>query len=519
MECDICARHSSAKRPFNCPTCVRSELYNLRIELAKVLTEKEDVARRAEAVVNSQTPSNLPNTVLDGVIVDAQDCARSQQYITLRAETTLMKDRINVISEKAKELNKQIEIYKNDMSKLRVSISQQKSDAESAGFGLDTKSSSEIDTVQKSCRRISRRWDMAHKEVIRGRMSLCREASKLAGLRKVKTVEGQSMKEHFEIADKLTIFDLRTMAKADPAILTASLTQVSFLVARVSAYLALQLPAEILLPHNNEPLPTIYMPSSSYANREPPRLETGGQSTATTPMASRTFSERPRPRTLATKKPLAKLAKEDPKAFSMFVEGATLLAWDVAWLCKTQGMQNLSSWTDVCNIGRNLYQLLMADHRATNRSITKKSDDLKDDPSTEEGQNNGSSNPLLFGQYSHGTAHSFFSTFDNFSLVRGWRLQTPQRVIDKVKHFLITDMTGAEWEVLQEMEWSNAGEEQYDEVPVLVKGRRTSTAAASGTLSDNKTRKSGTSGWTKLRSREEGNGDIKSGNTTGDDNP
>ena len=517
MECDICARHASARRTFNCPTCARSELYHLRIELAKVLSEKEDVARRAEAVVNDQIPSNLPNTVLDGVIVDTRDCAKSQQYTTLRSETTLMKDRINAISEKAKELNSQIEKYKTDITKLRASISQRKSDAESANFGLDTRSSAEMDLVQKSCRRIVRKWDLGHKEVIRGRMSLCRQASKLAGLRKVKVVEGQSMKEHFEIAHKLTIYDLRTMAKADAADLTASLTQVAFLVTRVSSYLALQLPAEIVLPHNNEPLPSIYMPSSSYANREPARFEAPGQSSVTSPMASRTFSERPRPRTLAIKKPLAKLAKEDPKAFSMFVEGATLLAWDIAWLCKTQGMQGLSSWTDVCNMGRNLYQLLMADHRSFNRSTAKKSDDLKDAPSAEEGQSNGSSNPLLFGQFSHGTAHSFFSTFESSSLVRGWRLQTPHRVIDKVKHFLITDMTGAEWEVLQDMEWSNAGEEQY-EAPVLVKGRRTSTAAASGTLSDGKSRKSGASGWTKLRSRAVGNGEVKNGNTTGDDN-
>jgi hypothetical protein len=315
---------------------------------------------------------------------------------------------------------------------------------------------------------------------------------------------------------------LRMMAKADPRVLTASLTHVAFLVVRVSAYLALQLPAEIVLPHNNEPLPTIYMPSSSYINREPANSESPAHSSTSSPMASKTLNVRPpRPRILATKKPLAKLAKEDPIAFSMFVEGASLLAWDIAWLCKTQGMQGLSSWVEISSVGKNLYQLLMADHRSSTRSngTAKKNEDTKDTTAAEGGQQNTNSTnvPVLFGQYSHGTAHSFFGTYEASALIRNWRAQTPQRVIDKVKHFLVNDMTGAEWEVLEEMEWSHADEEN-NEAPVLVKARRTSTAAtASGHLSDGKSRTSGKSGWTKLRSRSDGNGEARSGNATGNE--
>jgi Vacuolar sorting 38 and autophagy-related subunit 14 len=517
MECDICARHGSARRGFHCPTCSRSTLYPLRIDLVKALAEKEDAARRVEAVVKGEIPPNLPNSVLDGVIVDIRDCARATHYSTIKDDTVLTRDRVEAISLKANELRRDIEEYKAQMKDMKATIAKKKSDMESAAFGLDSRSSSEIDTVQKAARRTARRWETSHKEVIRGRMSLCREASKLAGLRKIKTVEGQSMKEHFEIAHHLMIYDLRSMAKADPAVLSATLTSIAFLVSRVSTYLALQLPAEVVLPSNFDPLPTIYMPSSSYANREPAILDPPSHSGTPSPMASKTFSIRPRPRTLTINRPLIKLAKEDPTAFSMFVEGATLLAWDIAWICKSQGMQGLNSWTDICDMGRNLYELLMADHRAASRP-SKKGDEGKDSRSEAEPKH-ANNLPMAFGQFSHGTANSFLGMHDNSALVRSWRLGTPQRVIDRVKQTLMTEMTGAEWEVLQEMEWSHQDDE---EEPVLVRGRRTSTAAAaaaSGNLSDAKSRKSGTSGWTKLRSRAEGNGAASNGNMTGNEEP
>jgi hypothetical protein len=184
-------------------------------------------------------------------------------------------------------------------------------------------------------------------------------------------------------------------------------------------------------------------------------------------------------------------------------------------------MQGLSSWVEISNMGKNLYQLLMADHRLSARSngTAKKTEDTKDTTLSDGAQQTTNSNnvPVLFGQYSHGTAHSFFGTYEASALIRNWRAQTPQRVIDKVKHFLINDMTGAEWEVLEEMEWSHADEEN-NETPVLVKPRRTSTAAtASGHISDGKNHATGKSGWTKLRSRSDGNGETKSGNATGNE--
>jgi hypothetical protein len=146
---------------------------------------------------------------------------------------------------------------------------------------------------------------------------------------------------------------LTLSAAAKPEELTASLTQLAYLTARVSTYLAVRLPAEITLPHRGYPLPTIFNPQASYSSRDVPFPgTTPAQSSTNSPAASRILDQRPlpRPRPLFVYSTLAKLAKDDPQAYSMFVEGVTFLAWDIAWLCKTQGMRGLNSEADICPI-------------------------------------------------------------------------------------------------------------------------------------------------------------------------
>ena len=48
--------------------------------------------------------------------------------------------------------------------------------------------------------------------------------------------------------------------------------------------------------------------------------------------------------------------------------------------------------------------------------------------------------------------------------MRDWRLQSPVKVIEKVKVMLLAERTGAEWEILEGNEWEE--EERQAEVPV-----------------------------------------------------
>ncbi len=63
------------------------------------------------------------------------------------------------------------------------------------------------------------------------------------------------------------------------------------------------------------------------------------------------------------------------------------------------------------------------------------------------------------GYYSHGTAHSFLGSAEGIEFMRGWKLNGPiVKTVDQLKSFLVADMAGLEWEVLEnDVEGEHAG--------------------------------------------------------------
>lgn len=286
----------------------------------------------------------------------------------------------------------------------------------------------------------------------------------------------------------------------------------------------MRLPAEITLPHRDYPLATIFKLDHSYRDRDVsfPGY-TPSQSSVNSPTDSRTLDPRPlpHPRPLYVHRELPKLAKEDPNSFSLFAEGVTLLAWNVAWLCKTQGISGFNSWTDIFPVGRNLYQLLAVSPKQVFTRMVSSSGRMNRAVGPKEAAGSSSQDdPTFFGQFSHSTGHSFIGAAEGSELMRNWRLQSPQRAWDKVKSHLVAEMQRAEWEVVQVKEWDNE-DNLAEEEPVLVGGRKwtltNGRTAASKAAPDTAACKppptgnsngsnavakaKGVNGWMKLRSR------------------
>jgi len=321
---------------------------------------------------------------------------------------------------------------------------------------------------------------------------------------------------------------------ATAAHISTSFSNIAHLLVLISHYLSLRLPAEITLPHRDYPTSTIYAPARSYLSRELPSGSLA-QSSSSGPAASRTPDPRPyapRPRPLFIDRSLPKLAREDPGAYALFLEGATFLAWNVSWLCRTQGLNLTSdSWEEVCDIGKNIWQLLVAPpvQVSTLRKayascdIPSKSRAPKDSPKTTIQRTKTFS---MLGHYSHGTAHSFLGASEGTEFMRTWKLPTPTKVVDKLKSTLLGEMASAEWELL-EKEWVDEAQEpsqslQKSRVPVEHNRERGLGPEKNGGdyitlpgagISRNKDaklesanepssgRSKGTSGWTKLRNR------------------
>lgn len=224
------------------------------------------------------------------------------------------------------------------------------------------------------------------------------------------------------------------------------------------------------------------------------------------------------------------LAKEDPSTYSLFIEGVVLLAYNIAWACCTQAVPigDKTSYEDVCNMGRNLYNLLIGNQITYNPTtrLTQGADEA-DAVATPASQLGSNSKPMM-GRYSHGTAHTFLGSAEGNEFIRTFKLPNPVKLADRLKKKMLSDADGLDWEMLEDEAW--APDEPMEEG---VQGRpkrpgetdrrlfgvesvmsmSTARSTTDSTIGDfakvdaedpsspEKGRAPGTSGWTKIKSR------------------
>lgn len=550
MSCHVCSRAPNSRLPFCCATCARSHLYQLRIEHARVLLENESIGKQIENAAHGKAQDGFGESDKEAVGSNTegwaiQTSANSQTESSTR--TKALRSHIETLAAEIKD-------KKLDISQRRLTLTRRKSDADSAKYQLMEREAAVLTAIQNSTKRTDHLWNTLHNKTAEARIFLCREAANIYGLRQKNRRVNGDLKETYVLGG-MSIIDLRdmngklppmtvslwtfnanvqgtnTVTGATPVQISTSFSNIAHLLVLISHYLSLRLPAEITLPHRNYPTPTIYTPTKSYISRESPSGTGQSSSGSATPRTPDSRPHVPRPRPLFIDRSLPKLAREDPGAYALFLEGATLLAWNVSWLCRTQGLNlNSDSWEEICDIGKNIWQLLVAPpvqastlmRAYAGRDIPSKSRAPKGSPKTTIQRTKTFS---MLGHYSHGTAHSFLSASEGTEFMRTWKLPTPTKVVDKLKSTLLGEMASAEWEFLEKKEWddeeqfqhSQSSREPYNTVRQgYERGIRSEkngsdyTSAISSedegiNLETNEQtdtgRLKGTSGWTKLRNR------------------
>ncbi len=332
--------------------------------------------------------------------------------------------------------------------------------------------------------------------------------------------------------------------------LSASLAHITHLLWLASHYLAIRLPAEITLPHNDYPRPTIFSLSSSYHHGDVPFP---GTTLLPPDELDRQFHHVPHPRPLFVDKSLPTLAKEDPSAYNAFMEAVCLLSYNIVWLCRTQGVpvggsgsggdNNSINLEDFFSLGRNMYNLLMTSNLQQRGSPPQRIADA----SGRAGDINGSSNDSTvaaavaaaprMGLYSHGTAHTFLGSAAGNELMRTFRMPNPVKLADKLRARLMYENPARDWELVENEGGSSAvapedafddgvlvggaapkprtgerggrytGTESYMSVHTVRGGdgadvtRMSNGGGATPTKSREKERERGTSGWMKIKPR------------------
>jgi hypothetical protein len=546
MQCQICFRTGGHKLPFLCPTDARNALYELRLENARILLEKDALDEQISAIVSHKADTD-PTKSQDKELNKPQTLWEIGQN---DSESELAIDRTRQIMVTAEDLRRKVEAARVDISQRKAVINRRRSELASAVNGLEARRARQIEDAERSINRTKHKWNLMHLTMAQSRAFLCGEAAKLYGLRRLS--EPGLLPDEYSIGG-VPIVDLRNMNSASAAQITTSLSHAAHLLVLTSHYLALCLPAEVTLPHRDYPLPTILSLSSShmYSNIPFPG-STPQQSSNNSPTASRhaETSSLPRPRPLFITKPLPLLAKEDPSAYSLFVEGIVLLAYNIAWVCKCQGITvgapGNTSFEDVCAIGRNLFNLLISNTprpnpgsrtpsaastpitTATSTPTKAKCNSITTPEAPESADEGGkkiiNKSALFMGHFSHGTAHTFLGSPEGNELVRSFKLPSPIKLADKLKTLLLSEISSAEWEVLDHDAWAEDEGKELEDEGVMIGASRDErprrrlggglgfgnamqsfmsmrTVIDAVEIVSGGDKKPGTSGWTKLKPR------------------
>jgi len=521
MECDICQRPPDKSLDFFCTACARNVVYVPRLEHARVLLEKNVLKTKVEEAVNTERHGrndapDSPHTNTDGVIwqkewKQVQANESNRRVARIKDEQESVKQEAAGLKAQIEELKAKITEKRRVLDTIQSKVPQRwKEDLSQTNIANSKALSSLLQTQHKS---------------VGSRATLCREAASLMRLRQRRRQRDAPGREQYSIAG-LTLPDLREISNVRCADLTAVLGSVAHLVLLVAFYLGVRLPAEITLQARDYPLPTINIPSASYRGRRQDFPAPGSaMSVSSSPSASRHelgTSLKSRPLFVGSDsrdERIVNFQKSEPQAFNIFIEGIALLAWDVAWLCRSQGFTaGTNSWEEICNVGKNLHQLLIANPQApsiariqSDRNVLKRPGQSRKSSSPSYDIRNESTGKL--GQNTDLSAASQAAKAYQSETLRSWAFLSWQAVALSLRKTLLTEITSAEWELLQDEEWDDGGE-QFDEA-VFVKTRALDgqqyddarSIMTTRTRQDDEppssARTPGTSGWTKLKQREQ----------------
>jgi hypothetical protein len=515
--CSICARGFDRTRKPLCVACAQTTLYESRVRQVTGLLDRENAHTHTEAIVrpgNDGVLAALPQDADWDAITNAVKKHSSERAT---AEQTRVETRIQAITEQADTLRQQVEDHKKYIEELRPTNELRRQEVLRERQELARRRPLALGPVQSAKQKAAQRLDRIHRRTVDDRAYICRHSASLNGVRRLRDAHGKHL-GRYEL-NGLTIPNLKELNSAVEEVslsgseimgeyhthVNTCLENVCRLLGVWCHYLSIRLPAEIIPTHSDFPHPAILSERSSYkaTNLVYPATLSNQPSSPSTSRVMQDQRGLPRPRVLHLDRPLAQLAKQDPKAFGLFVEGTMLLAWDLAWLCRSQGIATINTFDDVCDIGRNIWLLSLAPQNSA-------SDRDRRDRGASEGTSRVSQpavHTLRFGSFSHGNRRHFLAGPEGLALMQDWRLSQPHRLIDKLRNHLLIELTGAEWDVVDDDDFDDD-----DELAVLVDGSHrnalesrhpTMSVMSVATHAEMDTKQRGGNGWTKVRGRSE----------------
>lgn len=448
VACDICQRaHHPQRLPFLCAVDARNALYEGRIANARVLMEMDEIEQRINALLQESQPGSpaaAPNRKSRTYV---ENCAAEEQRARARTEQIIAA---------AERLRAEVDEARREIRERKAAMERRKTDLASVSQGIAARRNRELEETRKSTKMTRYHWDREHDATAQYRAALCAEVAKLYRLQRVR--RGNPVRFEYKIGG-LEVIDLHHLNSTHPEHISASLGHIAHLLWLASHYLAVRLPAEITLPHNDYPRPTIFSLSSSYHHGH---VRFPGTAPLPVDSLERQYGHVPHPRPLFLDKPLSSFTKEESNNYTAFLEGVCLLAYNIVWLCRTQGIpvgDSNNGFEDFSSMGRNLYNLLIASSLQRNQPGQPLADTIAPSPTRNSSAGGTSETSDLaraapkMGVWSHGTSHTSLNSPSGHDFTRSFKMPNPIKLADKLKARLAQEAPVPEWELIEDDEF------------------------------------------------------------------
>ncbi|KAI5798839.1 UV radiation resistance protein and autophagy-related subunit 14-domain-containing protein [Geopyxis carbonaria] len=414
MQCAICERYA---QKMSCVECAQNGLWQLRMKYLFESSGKDSAAEKVQEYIES--PAGLlcaratPKTAIQNRIQDVK-------VTTARLKLLLQTDKDRLVAARVEAA-----VRKTRLDELREFARRQEPIAES---------------TQRDIRRQNHKWKALYNRTAEARSFLCREAAGLYGLRIKRKKSGRVdyLIGGVPIPNLLNDLNAQTFA-----ITNTSIESLSRLLVLVSHYCGLKLPNEIILPGNGNPLTSIRGP-----------------------LYNRHFATRP----LHVESAFSTLSRDNPTTYGKYIEGVSMLAMDIAWLCFSQGLE-VNNVDDACNIGQNMWRLLIA-------------------------KDSTAMNTTTFGRTSHATANGNLATALGQSIMGGFTLGY-MAIVDRIRCTLQAETIVADWDLVPEAE---IGAEPPDKSTISLDLNRNDIT---GGRQDSTDTGSNIGQWTRIRSLDQ----------------
>ncbi|KAK6330244.1 hypothetical protein TWF730_004739 [Orbilia blumenaviensis] len=392
--CQVCERQLPK---LTCKDCTRDKMYPLRYEIISVLIGNEKLEKDVEG--------------------GASACNVHGKFSESTMEKRELENTITGIQDRVDELRTELEEHRKYLTSLKLKNQKRQQLLKETRNVLSQNKDILVEKVRKDTRVTNTKWNTLYERTAESRVFLCRE---IAGLNLLRQRRKKRAGVEYML-NGVVIPDIRQIYNMNPNNITVALGHLSHMSVLIATYLGLKLPCEIVLPIRDAP-------SASIRN---PRFN--------------------RPRPLSTTQPLPQLHSVDSEQYAMFIEGVSMLVYNVAWLCWSQGLEEAASEIeDVWQPGRNMYRLLLCTPTKHHQALVQWSEATQEAVTAlplAQGKKPQAINMFL-GRVNHSSAHSFLNSPAGLQHMARWRI-TLNNVIDRTKHLLVSETSNAEWDLIE----------------------------------------------------------------------